>query len=121
MRCLLKLSVVTASLFLVTTSAIADLTATANKPMYDGPKAGKHRLDQCWMLGKNCGKDAADKYCQIQGYENAKSFETEKASPTQTLVGEPCTGSVCVAFRSITCVTTAKEQGRVQAWPQLMH
>ena len=46
MRCLLKLSVITASLFLVTTSAIADLTATANKPMYDGPKAGKHRLDQ---------------------------------------------------------------------------
>jgi hypothetical protein len=58
------------------------------------------------MLGKNCGQEAADKYCQIHGYQKATGFQIEKASPTQTLLGQRCTGSVCVAFKSITCFTT---------------
>ena len=114
---LLKISVITMSFCIVATAAMADLTATADKPMYQGPKPGKHRLDQCWMLGKNCGQQAADKYCQINGYQKAKSYQTEKATPTQTLVGENCTGSVCVAFKSITCATDTKKPGQGEPWP----
>ena len=92
--------------------------------MNDPPKAGKHRFDQCWMLGKNCGKDAAGKYRQIQGSQATRSnSETEKASPTQTLVGEPCTGfgPRLLLRPDYLRLCTAKEQGRVLAGPQLMH
>jgi len=107
-------------LSLAATAALAELTATAKSPKYAGPKGGKDRLDQCFTLGKNCGQAAADKYCEIHGYQKAKGFETEKASPTQTLVGQRCTGSVCVAFKSITCSTTAKKVGQTLGWPQLL-
>ena len=96
-------------------------TGTAERPRYDGPKAGKDRLDNCWMLGKNCGQEAADKYCQIQGYQRATRFQLENASPTQTLVGQRCTGSHCIAFKSITCSTNARKRGQGEAWPQLMN
>ena len=119
MQSLLKISVITMCLSLAATAALAELTATAKSPKYAGPKGGKDRLDQCFTLGKNCGQ-AADKYCEIHGYQKAKSFETEKASPTQTLVGQRCTGSVCVAFKSITCSTTAKKVGQTLGWPQLL-
>jgi hypothetical protein len=120
MRYFLKISVTAACLVAVVAAASAELTATANRPKYDGPKPGNDRLDNCWMLGKNCGQEAADKYCQINGYQKAKSFQTERASPTQTLVGQRCTGSVCVAFKSITCSTTAKRAGPGEGWPQLI-
>jgi len=120
MQFLLKIAAITVCLSLAATGAIAELTATATRPTYDGPKPGNDRLDQCFMLGKNCGQDAAEKYCQIQGYEKAKTFQTEKASPTQTLVGQRCTGSICVAFKSITCSTTAKQRGQKQGWPQII-
>jgi hypothetical protein len=116
----LKISAISISLCLAATAAMADLTATAKNPKYAGAKPGKDRLDQCFTLGKNCGQAAADKYCEINGYQKAKSFETEKASPTQTLVGQRCTGSVCVAFKSITCVTTAKKVGQKLGWPQVL-
>jgi hypothetical protein len=119
MSSFLKVAAMVACVTAVAAAASAELTATANRPMYDGPKAGKERLDNCWMLGKNCGQEAADKYCQINGYQKAKRFQVENASPTQTLVGERCTGSVCVAFKSITCTTTAKKPGPGEAWPQL--
>jgi hypothetical protein len=120
MRRLLKLSAMAACLTVVAAVANAEVTATANRPKYDGPKAGNDRLDNCWMLAKNCGQEAADKYCQINGYQRAKRFDTEPASPTQTLVGQRCTGSNCRAFKFITCTTNAKKPGSGEAWPQII-
>ena len=118
MQSLLKISAITICFSLGATAAFAELTATAKDPKYGGPKGGTDRLDQCFTLGKNCGQSAANKYCEIHGYQKAKSFVTEKASPTQTLVGQRCTGSVCVAFTSITCTTTAQKVGQTLGWPQ---
>jgi hypothetical protein len=121
MRSFLKVSAMVACLAVIATAASAELTGTAERPRYDGPKPGNDRLDNCWMLGKNCGQEAADKYCQIQGYQRAKRFQVENASPTQTLVGQRCTGSHCIAFKSITCGTNARKRGPGEAWPQLMN
>ena len=115
MQSLLKISAITICFSLAATVAFAELTVTAKNPKYKGDN---DRLDQCFTLGKNCGQSAANKYCEIHGYQKAKSFETEKASPTQTLVGQRCTGSVCVAFKSITCMTTAQKVGQMLGWPQ---
>ena len=118
---ILRVSTLICCLSVVATGALADFTNTATMPMYQGPKPGQPtRLDQCWMLGKNCGQQAADKYCVITGFQKATAFQTEKASPTKTLVGQPCTGAVCVAFKSITCATTAKKPGPGEAWPVLI-
>ena len=116
----LKIAALSGCLSLVATVAIADLNGTVDRPKYDGPKSGNDRLDQCFTLGKNCGQTAADKYCEMRGYQRAKSFTTEKASPTQTMHGQRCTGSVCVAFKAITCTTTAKKVGQELGWPQII-
>ena len=53
------------------------------------------QLDNCWTLGRNCGKDAADKWCKIQGYTASKEFFLVKVTPTKTLVGQRCNGPHC--------------------------
>jgi len=62
-----------------------NLNASVDAPKYAGSKGGNARLDQCFTLGKNCGQTAANKYCEMFGYQRAKSFTTENASPTQTM------------------------------------
>ena len=117
---ILKLAALLGCISLVATVALADLNASVDAPKYAGPKGGNARLDQCFTLGKNCGQTAANKYCEMFGYQRAKSFTTENASPTQTMFGEKCSGSVCVAFETITCTTTAKKVGQQLGWPQKM-
>ena len=114
----LKIAGVFSCLSLLATVALADLSGTVERPTYDGPKGGNARLDQCFTLGKNCGDTAANKYCEMRGYQKAKAFTIEKVSPTQTMHGEKCSGSVCVAFKSITCTTTANKVGQGLGWPQ---
>lgn len=115
---ILKLAALLSCISLVATVALADLNATVDAPKYTGPKGGNARLDQCFTLGKHCGQTAANKYCQMFGYQKAKSFTTENASPTQTMNGEKCSGSVCVAFKEINCTTTAAKLGQKLGWPQ---
>jgi len=117
MRCLLKTTATTLTLLIGATCASA-LDGTFNKPVYEGPKPGAAgtRLDNCFALGQRCGKDNADVYCARMGYQSARRFETEKASPTMTTVGQRCTGSVCVAFSRIVCTTSASQRGKVLDW-----
>ena len=115
---ILKVSALLGGFSLLATVALADLSGTVDRPTYTGPKGGNARLDQCYTLGKHCGDTAANEYCKMRGYQRAKAFTTEKASSTQTMHGEKCSGSVCVAFKSITCTTTANKVGQQLGWPQ---
>jgi hypothetical protein len=99
--------------------ALADLSGRVERPKYAGPKGGNARLDHCYTLGKSCGQTAANKYCEMFGYQRAKSFTVERVSPTQTMHGEKCSGSVCTAFDEIVCITKAKKLGQELGWPQL--
>ncbi len=116
----LKLTFLLAGISLGATVALADLSASVDRPKYAGPKGGNARLDHCFTLGKNCGQTAANKYCEMFGYQRAKSFTTEHATPTQTMHGQKCSGSVCVAFKEINCTTTATKVGQKLGWPQII-
>jgi len=77
------------------------------------------RLNNCLHFGTHCGKPAADDYCQMQGYERASKFETERASPTRVMnFGQECKGPHCVAFKYIECFTRAQQRGKVRDWPR---
>lgn len=118
MRDRIRASLTLLALAIGTTSAVA-LELVANRPIYQGPVSGRERLDNCYMLGRNCGQDAADKFCQIEGMERAARFELEKVSPTRTLVGQRCSGQHCVAFKSIVCFASGKRGART-AYPVLI-
>ena len=77
---------------------------------------GRERLDNCYTFGRNCGQEAADKFCQIEGMERALKFEVENVSATRTLVGQRCSGPQCVAFKRIVCFASGK-RGRRLGYP----
>src|SRR5215470_12512453 len=83
----------------------------------DLQEASTPRLFFTW--GKQCGQKAADTYCRAQGYERATHFDTEPARPTRLASdGRVCDADFCVAFKSVTCFTSASERGRTGNWPQ---
>ena len=71
--------------------------------MYKG-----NRLDWCRSWAKDCGKGAADAWCQYQGLEAASKFQIDenigKASPTKIIsTGQICNQGFCDGFKSIEC------------------
>lgn len=65
-------------------------------------------LDWCLDWENNCGKPAADAYCQARGYEQAKKFvKLDNVPETVTLrdkrVCNKSTRGVCDSFQEITC------------------
>jgi|EndMetStandDraft_9_1072997.scaffolds.fasta_scaffold91789_2 cytolethal distending toxin subunit A len=79
------------------------------------------RLDNCDHFGTQCGQPAADDFCRIQGYQYARAFDVEHASPTKVInYGQKCIGSNCVAFKYIACATRNVRPGKVLPWPQII-
>lgn len=113
-RRLFKLSVAIVSLSIFASGASA-LEGTFNRPTYKRLA----RLDNCFAFGKACGQRAADTYCRVQGYEKSVRFDTERARPTRVIAdGSLCDGDFCVAFKSITCSTSAATRGKGVDWPR---
>jgi hypothetical protein len=100
----------------LTISTAHALELEADRPIYYGPAPGRERLDNCFTLGRNCGQDAADKFCRMEGMQRASKFELEKVSPTRTLTGKRCDGPHCTAFKYILCFT-AGQRGRRLGYP----
>jgi hypothetical protein len=72
---------------------------------YDYPRSGKWHLDWCLSYNADCGKPAAEYYCQQKGHGHAKAFEIdENYGKTRNLkTGEKCTDQSCDGFKFITC------------------
>ena len=98
MRCLSAILISVLSLWLAE-SAVAQ---TYNRPIYRGD-----RLDWCLTWGTNCGKPAADAFCNRHRYTNALVFRAQVPGQLQTtrLIGtnQVCRGTFCTAFAYITC------------------
>jgi hypothetical protein len=72
------------------------------------PKIGIFRLDWCRVWGAQCGKPAADQYCQSKGFVQSNNFEEAidigAATPTVVIgTGQQCADPSCDGFTFITC------------------
>jgi hypothetical protein len=72
------------------------------------PKAGIFRVDWCYLWGTQCGKPAADRFCQSKGFTQSNNFEEAidigAATPTIVLgTGQQCADPSCDGFTFITC------------------
>ncbi|MBN9231357.1 MAG: hypothetical protein BGO90_06180 [Legionella sp. 40-6] len=70
-------------------------------PLYNG-----ERLDFCAINGKNCGKEIADRYCQLLGYKYSNQYTIAyNIGLTHYLESRAkCTGWQCNGFMNISCV-----------------
>jgi hypothetical protein len=81
----------------------------ADERTYFKPKIGGYRLNYCETKGAGCGQDAADAFCDAQGYDEATDFVQSARVPPgvkpSRFIGNNrlCKGSGCYAFNSITC------------------
>lgn len=88
--------------FQVITCQKADLPA----PIFFAPKVSGVRIDWCFGWSKDCGKPAADAFCQSKGFSEADQFGKESGvGPTRVLsTGQMCDDASCDGFKSISCV-----------------
>jgi hypothetical protein len=72
---------------------------------YNKPKAGGRRLDWCLTWATDCGKAAADFFCEKKGHDEAKAFKiAEDIGKTRILkTGQKCSEPGCDGFKFITC------------------
>lgn len=69
-------------------------------PMFKG-----RRLDWCRGFATDCGKPAADAYCEMKGYDEAAEFVMAADIGKTRIIstGQKCNDSTCDGFKSIIC------------------
>ena len=86
----------------------APVPSPAPTSVFDQPRYGKFRLDWCRYWSHECGKGAADEFCQRHGFAESASFAKDahigKADPTTVIGGgQVCAAQSCTGFARITC------------------
>lgn len=98
-----------AALLLMSSFSVANAeNTTVNKPVWKG-----HALDWCLTWATDCGKPAADKYCQSGGYEKSVSFSIWQNPGVSTrLIGsnQVCDEEECDSFLKIVCTKADAEE-----------
>lgn len=77
------------------------------KCIFRKPRVGKTRLDVCLKLNTNCGKPAADRFCESMGYRYALNCKVDNVASPPTFIigtGKICNQSFCKGFEMIECV-----------------
>lgn len=77
-----------------------DEEVTFKKPKYKGK-----RLDWCREWSANCGKPAADAYCEFKGFSGSTDFAMAEDIGNTRLIsnGQSCTEPFCDGFKFVTC------------------
>ncbi|MDR3792125.1 MAG: hypothetical protein P4L03_01975 [Terracidiphilus sp.] len=85
----------------------------AHSAFFPVPLIGRTRVDRCLHWGTQCGKPAADQFCQQQGFFGAADFSSVLARPT-LIQGENqvCDRSDCTALENVHCVGGGREAPR---------
>ncbi len=87
---------------------ITCVRTVAGNRTFNNPRSGGYRLDWCREWAQNCGKPAADAFCQVKGLSRAVNFaqatDIGASHPTRIITsGQICNQAFCDGFRSITC------------------
>lgn len=85
------------------------LPPPAMKQLFFKPKYNGVRLDWCYEDGNGCGKQAADAWCDDQGFDEAIKFKIAPGiGPLKPTIhigsGETTLQPLANAFKTITCV-----------------
>lgn len=77
--------------------------------VYTLPEQNGYLLSACLDASDNCGKPAADAWCQSNGYQGALTFQRERREAITRRLGSGafCEDQVCETFRQIKCFTPA--------------
>ncbi len=99
---------VLSAVVLLALGVLAALPAAAQQT-YFNPTIDGYRLDICREWGANCGKPAADAFCQRMGFAGSSQHQAANDigahSPTKVISsGQVCDQGFCDGFAAITCV-----------------
>jgi hypothetical protein len=121
-----KLAGVSLLVIITLAVSIAEAQQIFNHPQVDGVA-----VDWCLNWAADCGKPAADRFCQDHGFPQATRFEVaEDVGPTRILAtGQECNDPRCDGFAVIECAGTSSANqptpvpripGRVPKLPNLL-
>lgn len=106
MECLMKFNILAVSSLISVGMMFG--SAQASEQTFAKPKAGPFQIDWCLQYGSQCGKPAADKFCQTKGFVQSNDFveAVDIGASTPTLVqgtGQVCNAPTCDGFTYVTC------------------
>lgn len=89
-------------------TAITPLDPIAGEKVYPIPLLNGKRIDYCYRWGAQCGKTAADKFCQAKGYKVSESFEVDVdigETERTWVMGDDriCGEKACDALKNVKC------------------
>lgn len=75
---------------------------------FGNPEYGGYQVDWCLDWARDCGKPAADAFCELKGYDESVSRRQARdigdRTPTYVIkAGRVCSDSRCDGFQQITC------------------
>ncbi len=76
---------------------------------FDNPLVEGVALDFCRSWARECGKPAADAFCQSQGFAAAIDFTRQPHAPPTRVIGsgQVCNGANCARIAAVTCGNAA--------------
>jgi hypothetical protein len=83
---------------------LSTAAAEASTRSYFAPKSESQPISACLADGQSCGKQAADAFCQKQGFKESILFSRENVTKARILdTNQFCEGDTCEAFKRIKC------------------
>ena len=92
-------------------------TATQLRKLFPEPRQGQDgsgnmRVDWCLNWAANCGKPAAEAFCQARDFRQATSFQSQQTGGPTWVAGDRkiCLQPACTALAAITCEGEAERR-----------